>query len=194
MPQISILIFTRTIGLIILKITFMDHFIPSRILMSNFKSWNHNFAQPIDQMTKNQLYWVKNQLWSTYSQTSRFLTNINILKSYSSIYQAWITIPHEKCSNHQRGKMVKIRVLIENDWFLTFYLIHDLLTWGIILRIQRQHLDLIPWLNSFLKIKQLIVEIWSTNEKVNWYTKSQTLTFWSTLSFKDQDSSRHSKI
>ena len=90
--------------------------------------------------------------------------------------------------------MVKIRVLTENDWSLTFDLVHDLMTWSMISRFQKQHVDLISWLESFLRIKGLIVEIWMNWRKVNRYTKSQTLTFWSTLNFKDQNSSRHSRI
>ena len=42
------------------------------------------------------------------------------MKSYMSIDQVWITIPQEIWSDHQKGKMVKIRVLTEKAQFLTF--------------------------------------------------------------------------
>ena len=37
----------------------------------------------------------------------------NILNSYVSFDKVWITIPQENYLDHQKGKMVKIRVLIE---------------------------------------------------------------------------------
>ena len=122
------------------------------------------------------------------------MIHINILDLYVPFDQVLITTPQEIWSNHQKGKMVKIRVLTEKRQFLIFDLTHDLMFWGMISRIKAHYFNLISWLKSFLKIKQLIVEIWSTDDKVKCYTKSQTLTFWSKLSFKDQDSSRHSKI
>ena len=87
---------------------------------ANFQVLDHNFAQSIDQMTENQLYWVKSQLWSTYSQNSIFFTNINILKYYASFYQLLITISQEKHLIYQKGKMVKIKVLTEKGQFLIF--------------------------------------------------------------------------
>ena len=80
-----------------------------------FQAFHHKFAQSIAQMTENQLYWVKGQLWSIDSQTSEFFDKIQHFEVISSIDQMLITIPQEKHSNHQRGKIVKIRVLIEND-------------------------------------------------------------------------------
>ena len=56
-------------------------------------------------------------------------------------------------------------------------------------RIQLNHFDLMAWLKTSLKINWLIVDFQSTGQKVNWYTKSQTLTLWSKLSFKDHISS-----
>ena len=115
------------------------------------------------------MYWVKSQLWSTYSQTSRFLTNINILKSYASIDQVWITVPQEKCSNHQRGKMVKIRVFIENDWFFDFWPN----TWLIGLKHDLKDSSTSFWPNcmtQFISQDQLI-NSWNS---VNWW-KSQLM-------------------
>ena len=68
---------------------------------------------------------------------------INILKSYSSIYQGLIIIPQEKHSNHQKVKMVKIKVLTGDDQLLTFDLTHDLIFLGMISRIQENYFDLI---------------------------------------------------
>ena len=97
------------------QINLMIHYKTSKITHAKFQVLYLKFAQLIDQMVENQLYWVKSQLWSTYSQNSRFLTHINIFKSYLSIDQVLITIPQEKHSIHQKGKMVKIRVLIVID-------------------------------------------------------------------------------
>ena len=78
-----------------------------------FQALHHKFAQSIAQMSKNQLYWVKSQLWSTYSQTARFLVNINILKVYSSFDQGFIMIHQEKLSNRQKSKVAKLGFLKE---------------------------------------------------------------------------------
>ena len=58
-----------------------------------FQALHHKFAQSMAQMIENQPYWVKSQLWSTYSQTSRFLDNINNLKKYPVFDQGLIMIP-----------------------------------------------------------------------------------------------------
>ena len=111
-----------------------------------------------------------------------------------SFDQVWTTIPQEIWSDHQKGKMVKIRVLTEKVQFLSFDLTHDLLVWDMISRIQMHNLDLMEWLKTFPK-DQLIDSWTSVNWwKVNRHTKSQTLTFWSTLNFKNQESSRYSKL
>ena len=65
----------------------------------------------------------------------------------------------------KRGKMVKIRVLTMFDWSMIFDLIHDIMAWSTISWIKIQHVDLISWLKTFLKVSWLIVEIWSTNKK-----------------------------
>ena len=62
-----------------------------------------------------------------------------------SIDQDWITIPQRISLEHEKGKMVKIRVLIEKTQFLTFDQENDLLVQEIISRIQMHHLDLIAW-------------------------------------------------
>ena len=62
---------------------------------AKFQALHHKFAQSIAQMIKNKMYWIKSQLWSTYSQTLIFLVNINILRSHSSFDQGLIMIPQE---------------------------------------------------------------------------------------------------
>ena len=89
--------------------------------------------------------------------------------------------------------MVKIRVLTENDQSLTFDLVHDLLVWNMNSSIQVHHFDLVTYFNSPPEISGLIDEIWSTDEKVKCTLKSQTLTFWSNLIFKNHISSKNSK-
>ena len=88
----------------------------------------------------------------------------------------------------------QIRVLTENDWSVTFDLIYNILVWIMVPKIQMHHFYLIAYINSFHKIIELTDEIWSIDKKVNCTLKSKTLTFWPNLSFKDQNSSRHSGI
>ena len=128
--------------------TFKHHYEPRRLLMTSFKLWTTFLISQLDSWPKNQLYWGKSQPWPIYSQTSWFLIHINILDSYVSFYQVWITIPQEMWSNHQKGKMVKIRVLIEERQFLIFNLENDQLISSMISRIQWHHLDLITWLKT----------------------------------------------
>ena len=71
-----------------------------------------------------------------------------ILDSYVPFYQVWITTPQEIWSNHQKGKMVKIRVLTEEGQFLIFNLTNDQLSSSMISRIPWHHLDLITWLKT----------------------------------------------
>ena len=59
-------------------------------------------------------------MWSIYTENSQFLFHINILNSYEPFSQVWITTSQEIWSDHQKGKMVKIRVLTEKAWFWTF--------------------------------------------------------------------------
>ena len=49
----------------------------------------------------------------------------NILDSYVPFDPVWITTLQEIWSNHQKGKMVKIRVLTEKGQFLIFNLAND---------------------------------------------------------------------
>ena len=71
---------------------------------------------------------------------------------YIPFYQFWIIIPQEILLDHQKGKMVKIRVLTEEVQFLTFDLTNDLLVQGMISRIKMFNFDLMEWLKIFLKI------------------------------------------
>src|ERR1043165_5743739 len=76
----------------------------SRDYHVKFQASQLKFAQSIAQMVENQLYWIKSQLWSTYSQTSSFLVNIKILRAHSSFDQGLIMI-------HQGNSKVKVTKL-----------------------------------------------------------------------------------
>ena len=70
------------------------------------------------------------------------MVHINNMNSHMSFDQVWIIIPQEIWSNHQKGKMVKIRVLTEKGQFLIFNLANDQLGSSMISRTQWHHLDL----------------------------------------------------
>ena len=74
-------------------------------------------------------------------------------------FQDWIIILQENRSNHQKGKMIKIRVLIENDRSSIFDPIPDLLVGSMISRIQARHFYLISYFNSSPEISKLIDKI-----------------------------------
>ena len=76
----------------------------SKYLHVKFQASQCKIAQSIAQMVNSRLCWVKSQLWSTYSQTSRFLVNINIFKSHSSFDQGLIMIHQENSKIHQKTK------------------------------------------------------------------------------------------
>ena len=97
----------------------------------------------------------------------------NILDSYVPFDQVWITTPQEIWSNHQKGKMVKIRVLTEKGQFLIFNLANDQLGSNMISRVQWHHLDLITW---FKRSQVHWIDRWilqSTDQKsiVHWKVK-----------------------
>ena len=101
------------------------------------------------------------------------MIHINILNSYVSFYQVWTIIPQEIWSNHQKGKMVKIRVLTEKGQFMIFDLENGYLVWDMISRVQLHHFDLMAWLKTLLKVIWLIVDFQSTDQKstVHWKVK-----------------------
>ena len=115
----------------------------------------------------------KSQLRPIYSQTSWFLIHINIINSYVSFYQVWTIIPQEIWPDHQKGKMVKIRVLTGYGQFLIFDLANDQLVWSIISRVQLHHFDIKARLKTLLKINWLIVDFQLTDQKsiVHWKVK-----------------------
>ena len=116
------------------------------------------------------------------------------MNSYMSFNQVWITIPQEIWSDHQKGKMVKIRVLTKKVQFLIFDLTNDLLVWDMISRIKMIHFYLMTWLKTLLKINWLADEFSVNWSKVNCTLKSQILTFWSKSSVQDHNSSKYVKI
>ena len=63
-----------------------------------------------------------------------------------------------KSLKSSKAKNCQIRVLIEDDWSLTFGLVHDLMAKNMISWAQIQHLDLITWLKTFLEIQ--VVDSW----------------------------------
>ena len=77
------------------------------------------------------------------------MIHINILDSYVSFDQVWTLIPQEILSNHQKGKMVKIRVLTKKGQFIIFDLTNDHLVWSMISRVHLCHLDLMTWSKTF---------------------------------------------
>ena len=96
------------------------------------------------------------------------MIHINILNSYVSFDQVWITTPQEIWSNHQKGKMVKIRVLTKEGQFLIFNLANDQLSSSMISRIQWHHLDPITW----FKTSQFHwIDKWNLQSTVHWKVK-----------------------
>ena len=118
------------------------------------------------------------------------MIHINIINSYLSFDQVWITIPQEIWPDHQKGKMVKIRVLTNKRQFLIF----DLEKCLIGLRHDLKVSNASFWPNGMSQNfpqDQLIDSWFSVNwSKVKCTLKSQTLTFWSKSSVKDHNSSR----
>ena len=93
------------------------------------------------------------------------MIHINILDSYLPFDQVLIITPQEIWSNHQKGKMVKIRILIEKGQFLIFKLANDQLGSNMISRTQWHHLDLITW---FKRSQVHLIDRWifqSTDQK-----------------------------
>ena len=122
------------------------------------------------------------------------MIRINIINSYISFDQVWTIIPQEIWSNHQQGKMVKIKNFDWERGISDFWpskwsigLKHDL-------KSSIASFYLMEWLKILLKINW--IDSWfSVNwSKVNCTLKSQTLTFWSKASVKDHNSSKHVKI
>ena len=103
--------------------------------------------------------------------------HINIINSYVSFDKYCTKIPQEIWSNHQKGKMVKIRVLTEEGQFLIFNLENGQLVLSMISRVQLHHFNLMAWPKTLLKIN------WTDSEfSVNW-SKSQLYTEKSNFDF-----------
>ena len=122
------------------------------------------------------------------------MTHINILYSYVSFDQVCTIIPQEIWSNHQKGKMVKIRVF---DWERA---ISDFWPskWPIGLKHYFKGSIASSWPNDMVQNIAISLD-WQKKFAVNWskvncILKSQTLTFWSKSSSKDQNSSKHVKM
>ena len=84
----------------------------------------------------------------------------------------------------KRAKWSKLGFWLRRLVFRLSTQIYDLMVWDMISRIQIHHFDLMAWFKTFLRINWLIIENWSTIEKVNCTLKSQTLTFWSKSNLK----------
>ena len=66
-------------------------------------------------MINSRLCWLKSQLWSIYSQTSRFLVNIKVWKSHSSFDQGLIMIHQENLKFIKSQKLLKLGFLKEKS-------------------------------------------------------------------------------
>ena len=94
----------------------------------------------------------------------------------------------------KRGKMVKIRILIEERQSLNFWP----RKWSIGLRYDLKSPISPCWPNDMVQNIASPLD-WHMNFLVNWskvncILKNQTLTFWSNLSTEDHNSSKHVKI
>ena len=174
-------------------VTFILHVGPLIFPIPSFKPWIKFLPSQLDSWPKNQLYWGKSQLWSIDSQTSWFLTHINIMNSYEPFCQVWITIPQEIWSDHQKGKMVIFRVLTAQRQFLTVWpnQWQTKLTYGL-----KDSMEL-SWHTQQVqkdpKCTRLTVEFPSQLINFDCILKSQTLTFWSKSRVKIHFSSKHAK-
>ena len=102
-----------------------------------------------------------------------FCIHINIMNSYMSFYQVWTTIPQKIWSDHEKGKMVKIRVLTLEGQFLIFYLANGKLVSSMDSRTQWHHLYLFT---RFKRSQLHWIDRWifqSTDQKstVHWKVK-----------------------
>ena len=111
-------------------------------------------------------------------------TNINILKSYASIDQVWIIIPQENCSNHQNGKMVKIRVLTVFDWSKVFLPN----TWSNGMKHNLKDSNTTCWPNFMAQniSQEQLIDSWNSVNwwKVNRYTKKSNFDFLIKIKFQ----------
>ena len=95
----------------------------------------------------------------------------NILGSYVPFDQVWTTTPQEIWSNHQKGKMVKIRVLTEKGKFMIFNLANDQLGSSMISRTQWHCFDMF---NKFKRSQMHKIDRWifqSTDQNLTVYWK-----------------------
>ena len=104
------------------------------------------------------------------------MIHINILNLYLSFGQVWTTTPQEIWSDHQKGKMVKLRVLTEKGQFLIFNLTNDQLGSSMVSRTQWNHLDLITS-SKDLKCIGLTDEFSSQLIKNQMYTEKSNFDF-----------------
>ena len=175
------------------KVTFMLHVGLPSLSIPSFKPWFQSLPSQLDSWPRNQLYWGKSQLWPIDSQTSWFLTHINIINSYMSFDQVWITIPQEIWSDHQKGKMVIFRVLTAQRQFLTVWPSQwqTKLTYGL-----KDPMELSWHAQQTQKIPS--TQDWQLNFPVNWsiltvYWKVKLWLFWSKSRVKIHFSSKHAK-
>ena len=76
--------------------------------MSSFKPCRGSLLSQLLKGLKINCARGKSQMWPTYSQTSRFLVKILLLKYISSFYQGLIMIHQGLLTIHQDSKVAKL--------------------------------------------------------------------------------------
>ena len=148
MTQIRVWVCTRTNGLLMPHMTFMDHFEPSIFLMSSFKSWITFLLSQLISWPKNQLYWEKvnhgqftvklhnfryiSTLWTHICQLIKF--GPQFLKKFDQIIK--------------RAKWSKLGFWLRKGNFWFFDPTNDQLVWSLISMVKFYHLDLMTWFKT----------------------------------------------